>query len=149
MRKIELLFLIVLVSVNSAYAQPTVSFTFDDGVTTDMPGYPFEQWNKMLLDNLDSANLKTVFFVKGSDKLNNKGQLLLKSWNDKGHKLANHTFSHPNYNNGAITFERFKDEFLTTDTIINKFSNHIQLFRFPYLKEGNTKEKVALFRALL
>ena len=149
MKKIELLFLFVLVSVNSAYAQPTVSFTFDDGVTTDMPGYPFEQWNKMLLDNLDSANLKTVFFVKGSDKLNNKGQLLLKGWNEKGHKLANHTFSHPNYNNGAITFERFKDEFLTTDTIINKFSNHIQLFRFPYLKEGNTKEKVALFRALL
>jgi hypothetical protein len=131
------------------YPQPTVSFTFDDGVTGDMPGYTFEQWNKLLLDHLDAAKVKAVFFVTGSNKRDAKGQYLLKSWNDRGHKIGNHTFSHPNYNSKNVTFEKFKAEFLATDSIINKFDNYIPFFRFPYLKEGDTKEKVALFRTLM
>lgn len=137
------------VSILQAYSQPIVSFTFDDGVTDDMPGYPFEQWNKLLLNHLDSAGIKTVFFVTGSNKTDAKGQCLLKHWKDRGHKLANHTFSHPNYNSKATTFEKFKTEFLRTDAIINKFSNYFRFFRFPYLKEGDTKEKVNLFREFM
>lgn len=145
--KLTIAFLIIL--VRFAYSQPTVSFTFDDGVTSAMPGYTFEQWNKMLLDHLDSEGIKAVFFVTGNNKTDEKGQFLLRSWDNKGHKIANHTFSHPNYNNKSITFERFKTEFLRTDTIINKFENYFRFFRFPYLKEGDTKEKVTLFRELM
>ncbi|MGD1889314.1 MAG: hypothetical protein ACFB15_01730 [Cyclobacteriaceae bacterium] len=47
---------IILLSIPfQAIGQPTISFTFDDGVTADYPGYPFEVWNSMLLDKLDSA----------------------------------------------------------------------------------------------
>ncbi|HYF67802.1 MAG TPA: polysaccharide deacetylase family protein [Ohtaekwangia sp.] len=130
-------------------AQPTVSFTFDDGVTGDMPGYAFEQWNKMVLDHLDQANVKAIFFVTGANKLDEKGQYLLRTWNNKGHKLANHTFTHANYNSEHITFEKFKNEFLQTDTVIKKYDGYIPLFRFPYLKEGNSVEKITLFRELL
>ncbi len=149
MNRIKLIALFLIISVYQIFAQPTISFTIDDGVTDDMPGYPFEQWNKMLLDHLDNAGIKTVFFVTGFNKLDSKGQFLLKSWNDKGHKIGNHTFSHPNYGSKNSTFEKFKYEFLTTDTIINKFSNYTPMFRFPYLKEGDTKEKVESFRALM
>jgi peptidoglycan-N-acetylglucosamine deacetylase len=131
------------------YAQPTISFTFDDGVTTNMPGYSFEQWNKMLLDHLDDAGVRTVLFSMGHNKLDEKGQYLLKSWNDKGHKIGNHTFSHPNYHREDVTFEKFKEEFLVNDSIISKFSNYTRLFRFPFLKEGNTKEKIEQFRDLM
>jgi len=132
-----------------AYSQPTISFTFDDGVTDNYPGYPFEQWNKMLLDRLDSAGIKSVFFVTGRNKRDERGQFLLKSWNAAGHKLANHTFSHPNYNSTAVTFQEFKSEFIRNDSIIKNFTNYTRLFRFPYLKEGDTKEKVGSFRELL
>ena len=149
MNKLALTFLFIVGCVIPLYPQPTVSFTFDDGVTGAMPGYTFEQWNKLLLDHLDAENVKAVFFVTGSNKRDAKGQFLLKSWSDRGHKIGNHTFSHPNYGSKNVTFEKFKAEFLATDSIINKFDNYIPFFRFPYLKEGDTKEKVTLFRTLM
>lgn len=130
-------------------AQPTISFTFDDGVTNDMPGYTFEVWNDMLLNHLDNGGVKAIFFVTGANKRDDKGQFLLKSWNDNDHKISNHTISHPNYNNSKVTFEQFRHELLDNDTIIRKFSNYLPMFRFPYLKEGDTREKIESFRNLM
>jgi len=130
-------------------AQPTISFTFDDGSTNDMPGYTFEQWNAMLLKHFKQANLKTVFFVIGNNKTDAKGQYLLRQWNDAGHRIGNHTYSHPNYSSSKVTFEKFKTEFLRTDSIIKPYSGHISLFRFPFLKEGDTASKIEAFRNLL
>jgi peptidoglycan/xylan/chitin deacetylase (PgdA/CDA1 family) len=141
--------IISMIFIHETNAQPAISFTFDDGITTDMPGYSFEQWNEMLLEHLDKAGIKSVFFVTGANKTDEKGKFLLKSWNDKGHRIANHTYTHPNYNSKKITFDIFKEEFLRDDSIVNQLSNFIPLFRFPYLKEGDTKEKVDLFRSFL
>jgi peptidoglycan/xylan/chitin deacetylase (PgdA/CDA1 family) len=149
MLRIILIPLILFFGSLPAYAQPTVSFTFDDGVTGDMPGYPFEQWNDKLLKHLDDANLKAIFFVTGANKTDEKGKLLLQRWNDRGHKIANHTFSHPNYSSKHTSFEKFKRELLVTDSIIKPYTNYLTMFRFPYLKEGDTKEKIELFRTLL
>jgi len=138
-----------LLSSLTLIAQPTVSFTFDDGTTANKPGYTFEQWNKMLLDNLEEANLNAVFFVTGHNKTNKKGDFLLKSWSDKGHKIANHTYTHPNYNDDAVSFEDFSKEIIKTDKLIKKYDNYIKLFRFPYLKEGKTQAKIDSIRKFL
>lgn len=130
-------------------SRPTVSFTFDDGITRDLVDYRFKDWNEMILKSLRDANLKAVFFVTGFNKLNAKGKYLLKTWNDEGHRIANHTFSHPNFNSEKVSVEEFQEEFLQTDSIINALENHIPLFRFPYLKEGNQKEKIEAFRKFL
>jgi peptidoglycan-N-acetylglucosamine deacetylase len=132
-----------------SHAQPRISFTMDDGVTQDMPGYAFKTWNEMILSHLDKAGIKIIFFVTGSNKTDEKGKYLLASWNDRGHFIANHTYSHPNYNNPNISFDRFKQELLRTDSIIRGYSNFLPLFRFPYLKEGETKEKIESFRTFL
>lgn len=139
----------ILYCTLSVEAQPTISFTFDDGLIDDMPGYTFQEWNSMLLSHLDRAEVKAVFFVTGLNKLSAKGKSLLESWNSSDHRIANHTFSHLNYNSKSVTFEIFAKDFIKNDSIIGRFENYIRLFRFPYLKEGDTKEKVELFRALL
>lgn len=149
MIRFRIIFIILILGVMRVLAQPSISFTFDDGTTTDMAGYPFEVWNKMILDHLDDAGVKAIFFVKGENKTDVKGQFLLNSWNDRGQKIANHTFSHPDYSDQDETFEKFKNELLRNDSIINKLSNYIKLFRFPYLKEGNTREKVDQFRVFM
>jgi len=149
MIRFKLTAILLLFGVFHILAQPSISFTFDDGITTDMPGYPFEIWNKMILDHLDNAGVKAIFFVKGSNKTDTKGQFLLNSWNDRGQRIGNHTFSHPDYNDKDETFEKFRNELLQNDSIINKLSNYIKLFRFPYLKEGDTREKVDQFRAFM
>ncbi len=130
-------------------AKPVVSFTFDDGITSDITDFKFEEWNEMILSNLENANLKAVFFVTGKNKQDKKGQFLIKSWNDKGHKIANHSFTHPNFNFNKNTSNIFEKELLKTDSIISKFSNGIKLFRFPYLKEGQNKSKVDSIRRIL
>ena len=130
-------------------SKPTVSFTFDDGSTSNRADFQFEQWNNMILSHLESENLKAVFFVTGRNKLDAKGQFLLKSWDEKGHNIANHSFSHPNFNydtNDAILFER---ELIRTDSIIANLTNAVKLFRFPYLKEGNNPAKIDSIRTIL
>lgn len=129
--------------------KPTVSFTFDDGITSDIANFKFEEWNEMILSSLRNENLKAVFFVIGQNKLDKKGQFLLKSWNEEGHRIANHSFTHPNFNSKKNTSQLFKNELLHTDSIISKFGNSIKLFRFPYLKEGRNKFKVDSIRNIL
>lgn len=130
-------------------AKPTVSFTFDDGITYGLAGFKLEEWNEMLLSHLAKENLKTVFFVTGENKLDTRGQYLLKSWNDKGHKIANHSFTHPNFNSEKNSSLFFEEELLKTDSVISKLSNGIKLFRFPYLKEGGNTLKVDSIRNVL
>lgn len=142
---------IILLSVffySSIYAQ-SISFTFDDGTLGDRPGYSFEKWNALLLQKLKDNNVKATLFVTGRGKDSEQGKYLLESWNNDGHSIANHTYTHPNYNNPKVTFEQFKNELLKNDSLIKQYSNYQKYFRFPYLKEGNTKEKVEAFRKFL
>ena len=145
----RLLAFFMIVLIGFVQAQPTVSFTFDDGITTDMPGYPFHTWNKMILNHLERAELKAIFFVAGKNKSDDEGKFLLKTWADNGHRLANHTYSHQNYHDPNITCEAFQNDFLRCDSIIKRYDTYIRLFRFPYLKEGDTGDKIHCFRNFL
>jgi peptidoglycan/xylan/chitin deacetylase (PgdA/CDA1 family) len=131
------------------FSQSKISFTFDDGSLGNRPNYTFKEWNGMLLKKLKDANVEAMFFVTGNDKTGTRGKKLFESWNNNGHKIANHTFSHQNYNDPITTISEFKDELLKNDEIIKSYTNYSKFFRFPYLKEGNTKEKVDVFREFL
>ena len=48
-----------------------------------------------------------------------------------------------------VSLKSFESELIQNDTIINKYSNYCRYFRFPYLKEGNTVDKVNGFRQFL
>jgi len=136
-----LLLTVILISLNS-FSQSKVSITFDDGALGNRPNYTFNEWNGMLLKKLKDADIEAMFFVTGKDKTGTKGKKLLESWNNDGHKIANHTFKHTNYNNEDYSFEAFKDDFIKNDSILKMYSNYCKFFRFPYLKEGNTQEKI-------
>jgi len=139
---------ILLISL-TCFSQSKISFTFDDGSLSDRPNYTLDEWNEMLLKKLKEADVEAMFFVKGSGKTGDKGKQLLNSWNDNGHKIANHTFTHPNYSSETTTITDFKNELLKNDKVINSYSNYSKFFRYPYLKEGNTKEKISTFREFL
>lgn len=98
---------------------------------------------------MDDADIKAIFFIKGDGVANDKGKFLLDSWNERGHKIANHTYTHPNFNGDNVSASFFEEELLKTDSLIKNYSNHIKLFRFPYLKEGNTTAKIDIFRQIL
>lgn len=128
---------------------PVISFTFDDGKTADLAGYKLHDWHGRILAALDRHHTKAIMFVAGHNKKTKQGVYMLSSWNNAGHYLANHTLNHPNFNNEEITLEQYQHELLANDEVIRQYSNYVKLFRFPYLKEGNTPEKVEGFRKFL
>ncbi|MEP5612189.1 MAG: polysaccharide deacetylase family protein [Cyclobacteriaceae bacterium] len=144
-----ILFSLTLAIFFASVAQPTLSFTFDDGSTSSRGKYSLEEWNTMILNSLDNANVKAVFFVTTNNKSSKSGQYLINSWNDMGHKIANHTYSHPNFNSKKNSAEKFKEELLKADEFIRDFSNYTKLFRFPYLKEGYNDSKADSIRQIL
>ncbi len=134
---------------HKASLKPKISFTFDDGQINDIGAFSLEDWNERLLGNLKKHEVKAILFSAGANKINDKGRYVLQSWNDAGHLIANHTFSHRNFNNDQISLDFFKNELIKNDSIIRNYSNYYPFFRFPYLKEGNTKEKIDGFRAFM
>lgn len=129
--------------------QPTLAFTFDDGSVEDVGKYKLETWNQRLLDQLKKNKLKAILFSAGANKSSQRGRYVLHSWNKAGHLIANHTFSHVNFNSSQVSLEDFKQELIKNDSLIKGYTQYTPYFRFPYLKEGNTNEKVAGFRAFM
>ncbi len=130
-------------------SQPTISFTFDDGKTNTLGGVPMKVWHHKILNTLDKHHIKAIMYVAGHNKTTTQGKYVLSTWNNAGHFIANHTLNHPNFNDSSISLKMYEQEFLLNDALIRQYSNYIKFFRFPYLKEGNTKEKVEGFRLFL
>jgi peptidoglycan/xylan/chitin deacetylase (PgdA/CDA1 family) len=126
---------------------PKISFTFDDGDTSSYPNYPLKKWNARLLKTLKKHELKAILYTHGKNKTNALGKYILTSWNKNGHLIGNHSFAHKNYSSEKATFEWFKQDFLKNDSLINAYDNYAKIYRFPYLKEGNTREKIDSARA--
>jgi hypothetical protein len=95
----------------------------------------------MILDQLTERDLQAVLFVCGRNLDNEAGKKVLESWDDAGHIIANHTYSHFNYNNPNNGFEKYRDDILRCDSLISGYKNFQKYFRAPMLKSGDTKEK--------
>lgn len=136
-------------TVPATAKRPKISFTFDDGSVKDMPGYVNAEWNQLILNHLAKHKVKAVLFATGSRLKGEKGKHILSSWNNAGHKIANHTFTHPYFHSKKVSLSKFKGELLRNHAEISQYSNFYPYFRFPYLKEGNTLEKRDGFRKFL
>ena len=95
---ISLFITVLTLSSYSLFAQEksSVCFTFDDGNPKDILNYYNEIWNKMILDQLEGRDLQAVLFVCGRNLDNEDGKKVLESWDNAGHIIANHTYSHFN-----------------------------------------------------
>lgn len=145
------LFLSILLFTLNLFPQekPSVCFTFDDGNPKDILDYKYFEWNNLILWQLDDQNLKAAFFVCGRNMDNENGASVLESWDRAGHIIANHTYSHLNYNNPNNGFEKYRDDILRCDSLISGYKNFQKYFRFPMLKAGETREKRDSINAFL
>jgi peptidoglycan-N-acetylglucosamine deacetylase len=144
-----LLFFQAEVTKSEKCSQPQISFTFDDGSLKDYCGFQNSEWNKKLLNTLEQHELKVVLFVSGKKLNNESGRSLISSWDANGHLIGNHSYSHYYFNNREISLEDFIADVQKNDSLISNYTNYTKLFRFPYLKEGNTIMKRDGFRKFL
>lgn len=125
----------------SAFAQKQIAITIDDPTIAKTPKLSWQEKDSLILNALDKHKITVALFVSGMNVDNIDGKKLLNNWDLKNHLICNHTYSHLYYNSKSITSNYFIEDFVKCDSFIKTFKNYTRLFRFPYLKEGNTAEK--------
>jgi len=109
----------------------------------------WQEANTRILKAIAEKNVRVALFVCGMRVDEVDGAKLLSSWDQAGHLICNHSYSHLFYNNDRTTYADFAFDFLKNEKIIAPYCNRTPLFRYPFLKEGDTAEKRDRFRALL
>lgn len=127
---------------------PQLALTMDDPRLKLDTGLPWSDANSLILKAVESRSIKAALFVCGMRVDEYDGTKLLSAWDHAGHMICNHSYSHLNYG-GATSYADFAVDFLKDEKIIAPYQNRTSLFRFPFLKEGDTAEKRDRFRALL
>jgi len=108
-----------------------------------------EERNLAILKTLQAHSLQAALFVVGGNIDSEAGKRLLRRWNDAGHVIGNHTYSHRNYASSSMTTAAYEQDILKAEMLLQEFSRFQKLFRFPMLKEGETATKRDGLRAFL
>jgi len=128
---------------------PQLALTMDDPNLKLDNMLRWQDANSRVLKALDSRNVKAALFVCGMRVDEYDGGKLLSTWDQAGHLICNHSYSHLNYCDTRFGYSDFAVDFLKNEKIIAPYHNRTTLFRYPFLKEGDTVEKRDKFRALL
>jgi len=129
---------------------PRIAITIDDFLWKQIPSHDPLETNRRFLDTLARhSNLQAAFFVCGQWVDNDTGRRLVQACNDAGHWIGNHSYSHLHYGSPDVTFAAFSDDLLRGERVLKGFPQFQKLFRFPYLKEGDTAQQRDQMRAFL
>lgn len=104
--------------------------------------------SRAILDALRKhSNLKAAAFICGRRVDSPTGKRVVQMWNDEGHLIANHTYSHWYYHRRGV--EEFAADIGRCEDLLKSYSGFTKLFRYPMLKEGDTIERRDKMRAIL
>jgi peptidoglycan-N-acetylglucosamine deacetylase len=129
-----------------AQARPRVAITMDDVRWQIIPEDRRPEAEERLLKHLGKT--RAFLFAIGGSVDNPHGSTILKAWSAAGHSIGNHTYSHqPLF--GKITPDAFEAEILRNEDLLRVYTGFRKFFRFPALKEGQTRELRDRFRSFL
>lgn len=134
-----ILLLIVLSTLSFTNLAKELAITFDDSPRFATGYFDGQTRAKKLIDTLKNHNVEQVAFFSVGKNLDSEGVNRLKLYAESGHIIANHTDSHPNFNQLNLT--DYQQDFIKADKRLKQFKTYKNLFRYPYLREGNTVEK--------
>lgn len=127
---------------------PQFSITMDDFHWQNAVKLTATERNQAILDTLNANSIKAALFVIGRNIDSDEGKQLLAPWNQAGHLIGNHTYSHRNYN-ASPTIEEYQQDILRAESLLKDFPRFRKYFRFPMLKEGDTAAKRDVMRTFL
>jgi peptidoglycan-N-acetylglucosamine deacetylase len=138
------------IPVQSARKAPQIAITIDDFNWNKSIKLDPNQRNRALLEALRShGNLKAALFVAGKNADSQKGKDLLRSWDNAGHLIGNHSYSHRELHSKQVTAEAYTADILKCENVIKDLPRFKKIFRFPFLKEGESAAKRDAVRAFL
>src|SRR6266550_4677110 len=82
----------------TAATSPQFAITMDDFNWRNAVHLTAEERNRAILDVLGAKRTRAALFVMGRNVDNDEGKVLLRSWDNVGHIIGNHTYSHRSLN---------------------------------------------------
>jgi hypothetical protein len=134
-------------SPNNA-GRPQLALTLDDPTLSLGSVLKWQEANSRILKAISAKDLRAALFVCGMRVDDVDGTKLLSAWDQAGHLVCNHSYSHKFYDE-RTSYADFAFDFLKNERVIAPYRNRASLFRYPFLKEGDTSDKRDRFRALL
>jgi peptidoglycan/xylan/chitin deacetylase (PgdA/CDA1 family) len=128
---------------------PEICITMDDVNYLRGQMYTGIERDSLMRATLKNKQVSAGMFFIGKYLESEEGRKIMRAWDREGHLILNHTYSHPHYNDETISYEDFSRDVLQCDVLLKECKNFQKIFRFPYLEEGNTKEKRDSMRAFL
>jgi peptidoglycan-N-acetylglucosamine deacetylase len=122
-------------------AKPQIAITMDDPQVKPAYGLSAVEVNRRILDALEKHKIKAGLFVCGMRVDSQDGKQLLSTWNDAGHMLGNHSYSHLFLHSQKVTLAAYCDDIAKGEAVISGYSQFQKRFRYPFFKEGDTAEK--------
>jgi peptidoglycan/xylan/chitin deacetylase (PgdA/CDA1 family) len=129
-------------------ARPQLALTIDDPTLTLGSILKWQEANSRILKAISEKDVRAALFVCGMRVDDADGTKLLSAWDQAGHLICNHSYSHKFYGE-QTSYADFAVDFLKDERVIAPYRNRTALFRYPFLKEGDTADKRDRFRALL
>lgn len=131
--------LLIIFSIASSAEAKELALTFDDSPRIANGHFDGPTRAKLLIAGLKKAKVAEAAFFSVSSKLDREGKDRLAAYAGAGHIIANHTHTHPNFNETST--EDYIKDFEKADALLSKFPNFEKWFRFPYLREGDQTAK--------
>ena len=133
--------LLILVSFlhSSNVLSKELAITFDDSPRAATGLFSGAERANKLITALAKQKVEQVAFFSVSKHLDAEGIARLNAYSDAGHLIANHSHDHPDFN--QLSLAQYINNFLQADKQLKQFSTYTKMYRFPYLREGNTQEK--------
>jgi peptidoglycan/xylan/chitin deacetylase (PgdA/CDA1 family) len=132
----------MLATAATASALPMV-LTIDDGPSlAALPRLAPDQRHAALRETLSRHGITAVMYVTlgfGADRP--EGRALARAWAAAGHLLGNHTVSHLDLDDDAVTLARYLDEIRACDAAMADMPGWRRWFRATYLHEGASAAK--------
>ena len=129
--------------------RPQLALTMDDPTLNLQSNLKWPDANARILKAIAARNVRAALFVCGMRVDAAEGAKLVGAWDQAGHLIGNHSYSHYAYME-KTSFADFAVDFLKNEKLLAAYQNRKPMFfRYPFLKEGDTAEKRDKFRSLL
>ncbi len=104
-----------------------------------------------LLAVLRKHRIRAVAFVIAGNVKTPEDEAILQRWLDEGHEIGSHSHTHPSFT--ALTADAYLADIAASRQALTAWlmprGRTLRLYRFPYLQEGDTPEKVEAARTAL
>ena len=123
-----------------AAAAQVIGLTFDDGLDPAR-NRKAEAWNTRILHALEQQQVHAIVFPSLSQIGGDAGMALIEQWSAAGHGVGNHTAHHRSLSSRKVTLQGFIADVQSADEALHHLPTWLPMLRFPYLEEGDTRDK--------